>query len=314
LVSQVLVARQKAKIKRLTKTFLTLSLEDVASRAGLENSKEAEKYLVSMVESGEIFAKISHKDGMVKFGTKPEKYNSVEMLRKLEKHVGGIIEVTDRIDQLDEEILMDKEYRRKIATGEAGRSTRGLRPEPGLPEHPLDLIGEDDEDFGISDTYMPMSSTKRKLPFGGRFKSSSTPTASTVKSGNEGVDSNVPPPSNPAAASNSATKMDTEFLWSSSTTTACTAASNSAAASIPAAAPIHPATVSNSTTEMASEGLVAGIQNYAEAFNSLQGAVSNSADQPIPQPMVTSTDGNSANCSEADSVSIQETDENNETL
>ena len=167
---------------------------------------------------------------------------------------------------------------------------------------------------------MPMSSTKRKLPFGGRFKSSSTPTASTVKSGNEGVDSNVPPPSNPAAASNtaaasnSATKMDTEFLWTSSTTTACTAASNSAAASIPAAAPIHPATVSNSTTEMASEGLVAGIQNYAEAFNSLQGAVSNSADQPIPQPMVTSTDGNSANCSEADSVSIQETDENNETL
>ena len=83
---------------RLTKTFLTLSLEDVASRAGLENSKEAEKYLVSMVESGEIFAKISHKDGMVKFGTKPEKYNSVEMLRKLEKHVAGIIDVTDRID------------------------------------------------------------------------------------------------------------------------------------------------------------------------------------------------------------------------
>ena len=82
----------------MTKTFLTLSLEDVASRAGLENSKEAEKYLVSMVESGEIFAKISHKDGMVKFGTKPEKYNSVEMLRKLEKHVAGIIDVTDRID------------------------------------------------------------------------------------------------------------------------------------------------------------------------------------------------------------------------
>ena len=52
-----------------------------------------------MVESGEIFAKISHKDGMVKFGTKPEKYNSVAMLRNLEKHVTGIIDVTDRIDR-----------------------------------------------------------------------------------------------------------------------------------------------------------------------------------------------------------------------
>ena len=162
-------------------------------------------------------------------------------------------------------------------------------------------LGEDDEDFGISDTYMPMTSSKRKLPFGGRFKSSSTPTTSTAAS-------------NPAAASNSATNMAAEFIWSSSTTTASTAASNSAAASIPAAAPIHPTTVSNSTTEMSSEGLVPGIQNYAEAFNSLQDAVSNSADQPDPQPMVTSTDGNSANCSEADSVSIQETDENNETL
>ena len=141
-------------------------------------------------------------------------------------------------------------------------------------------LGEDDEDFGISDTYMPMTSSKRKLPFGGRFKSSSTPTASTAAS-------------NPAAASNSATNMAAEFIWSSSTTTASTAASNSAAASIPAAAPIHPTMVSNSTTEMSSEGLVAGIENYAEAFNSLQDPVSNS-DQPDPQPMITSTDGNSA--------------------
>ena len=39
--------------------------------------------------------------------------------------------------ELDEEILMDKEYRRKIATGEAGRIARGVRPE--LPEQPLSL-------------------------------------------------------------------------------------------------------------------------------------------------------------------------------
>ena len=148
-------------------------------------------------------------------------------------------------------------------------------------------LGEDDEDFGISDTYMPMTSSKRKLPFGGRFKSSSTPTASTAAS-------NPAAASNSAAASNIATNMAAEFIWSSSTPTASTVASNSAAASIPAAAPIHPTTVSNSTTEMSSEGLVPGIQNYAEAFNSLQDAVSNSADQPDPQPMITSTDGNSA--------------------
>lgn len=153
------------------------------------------------------------------------------------------------------------------------------------------LLPLDEEDFGISDTYMPMSSSKRKLPFGGRFKSSSTPTASAAAS-------------NPPAASNSATKEDAAFTWTPFTRTASTAASISA-------------TVSNSTTEMDDEGFNSNVpppHDYAEAFNSLQDAVSNSADQPTPQPMVTSTDGNGANCSEADSVSIQETDENNETL
>ena len=42
-----------------------------------------------MIESGAIYAQISHKDGMVKFGTKPEKYDNLEALRKLEKHIKG---------------------------------------------------------------------------------------------------------------------------------------------------------------------------------------------------------------------------------
>jgi len=50
-------------IRRLTKTFLTLSLADVASRAGLSGPNEAEKWLVIMIEEGSIFASISQKDG-----------------------------------------------------------------------------------------------------------------------------------------------------------------------------------------------------------------------------------------------------------
>ena len=63
LVAQVVVARQKTSIKRLTKTFLTLSLEDVASRVGMNSPAEAERQLVSMIEEGSIFARISQKDG-----------------------------------------------------------------------------------------------------------------------------------------------------------------------------------------------------------------------------------------------------------
>lgn len=63
LTAQVAVAKQKTSIKRLTKTFLTLSFEDVASKVGLASPKEAEKQLVTMIEEGSIFAKISQKDG-----------------------------------------------------------------------------------------------------------------------------------------------------------------------------------------------------------------------------------------------------------
>ena len=63
LVAQVVVAKQKTSIKRLTKTFLTLSLEDVAARVGIDSPAEAERQLVSMIEEGSIFARISQKDG-----------------------------------------------------------------------------------------------------------------------------------------------------------------------------------------------------------------------------------------------------------
>lgn len=49
LVKQVLNSLYKKNIQRLTNTFLTLSLSDVASRVKLPGPADAEKYLVNMV-------------------------------------------------------------------------------------------------------------------------------------------------------------------------------------------------------------------------------------------------------------------------
>lgn len=51
LVKQVLSYLYKKNIQRLTKTFLTLSLSDVASRVQLAGPSEAEKYILNMVNS-----------------------------------------------------------------------------------------------------------------------------------------------------------------------------------------------------------------------------------------------------------------------
>ena len=63
LVNQVAISQTKSNIKRLTKTFVTLSLNDVASRIGLNSPDEAERQIVAMIEEGSIHARISQRDG-----------------------------------------------------------------------------------------------------------------------------------------------------------------------------------------------------------------------------------------------------------
>lgn len=49
IVQQVLSFLYKKNIQRLTNTFLTLSLSDVASRVNLSGPAEAEEYILKMV-------------------------------------------------------------------------------------------------------------------------------------------------------------------------------------------------------------------------------------------------------------------------
>lgn len=49
LVKQVSSVLYKKNIQRLTKTFLTLSLTDVASRVGLPGPADAERFILHMV-------------------------------------------------------------------------------------------------------------------------------------------------------------------------------------------------------------------------------------------------------------------------
>lgn len=73
LVKQVRGAHMRVLIRKLTRTFLTLSLEDVGRRAvvsggsGGDIAGEAERVVLEMIAGGGICAKINQKDGMVKF-------------------------------------------------------------------------------------------------------------------------------------------------------------------------------------------------------------------------------------------------------
>jgi hypothetical protein len=50
-------------IKKLTSTYITLSLEDIKTSTGLANIKVTEKLLLKMVSQGEIKARINQQTG-----------------------------------------------------------------------------------------------------------------------------------------------------------------------------------------------------------------------------------------------------------
>lgn len=85
LIKQCLTQVHKRNIQRLTKTFLTLPLRDVANYVGLASEREAETYILNMIDDGEISATIDQKDSMVVFKDNTEKYDSVTIFQKLQE-------------------------------------------------------------------------------------------------------------------------------------------------------------------------------------------------------------------------------------
>ncbi|XP_055533819.1 COP9 signalosome complex subunit 3 [Wyeomyia smithii] len=113
LVKQVVSSLYKKNIQRLTKTFLTLSLADVASRVQLSGPAEAEKYILNMIKSGEIFASINQKDGMVVFKDDPEKYDSPDMFNKVQHEISRVMDLNKQILKMEEDIMLNPVYIKK---------------------------------------------------------------------------------------------------------------------------------------------------------------------------------------------------------
>ncbi|CAH1794239.1 unnamed protein product [Owenia fusiformis] len=113
LVKQCITSLYKKNIQRLTKTFLTLSLADMANRVELSGPKEAEKYVLNMIEDGEIYATINQKDGMVSFHDNPEKYNSTSMLSHIDAEMQKCIQLEAKVKEMDRDIAVNPQYVQK---------------------------------------------------------------------------------------------------------------------------------------------------------------------------------------------------------
>jgi len=121
LVKQVRQSLYKDNIAKLTKTYLTLSLKNISDVARIQDVKEVERRVLSMIRRGQVFAKINQKDGMVSFSENPTQYNGNSNLTYLDTNIYNIMKIEHDVRRMDEKISTSQQYIQKILQSERGR-------------------------------------------------------------------------------------------------------------------------------------------------------------------------------------------------
>lgn len=114
LVKQVLSSMRRHKILTLTKTYLTLSLAEIAAEAGIQGDHaEAEAILFDMISENEIQARIDQRTGNVSF--EDAENLDMDMMQTLQGKLGQIMELSQRISGFEQEVVTSESYVRKTS-------------------------------------------------------------------------------------------------------------------------------------------------------------------------------------------------------
>lgn len=114
---------RRHKIQTLTKTYLTLSLAEIAKEVGMEETQtaEAEALVFDMICENEIKASIDQTTGNVSFEDDENELDAV-MVQKLQGKLGQILELSQRISTFEQEVVTSESYIRKTSVLEGDRS------------------------------------------------------------------------------------------------------------------------------------------------------------------------------------------------
>ncbi|KYR02941.1 proteasome component region PCI domain-containing protein [Tieghemostelium lacteum] len=113
LVNLAIKSITRRNIKKLTQTFMTLSIRDISEKVGLPPAK-TEQFVLKMIEDKEIFATINQKDGMVSFNENPEDFSGPQTLLNLEKHIQKVAQLESVIRSVDETLTLSTPFLKKL--------------------------------------------------------------------------------------------------------------------------------------------------------------------------------------------------------
>ena len=119
-------------VARLTRTYLTLSLDDIAKQAGLAGgAAAAERAIVGMIGDDEIRATVSQADGAVSFhDASGDLFSTSSFSAKLVSCVEEAQEMSERLRRADESVRSDRAFiarQAEASHGSLGGSLRGMR-------------------------------------------------------------------------------------------------------------------------------------------------------------------------------------------
>ncbi|EFA84422.1 proteasome component region PCI domain-containing protein [Heterostelium album PN500] len=113
----------RRNIKKLTQTFMTLSIRDIADNVKLSPA-DAEAIVLKMIEDGEIFATISQKDGMVTFHENPQSFSGHSILNELEQQINGVVSLETKLRAIDEQFSVSTPYLKRLLNAEKKMSSQ----------------------------------------------------------------------------------------------------------------------------------------------------------------------------------------------
>ncbi|PNW71934.1 hypothetical protein CHLRE_16g671100v5 [Chlamydomonas reinhardtii] len=140
LVKQVVASLTVRSVQRLTQTFLTLPLADIAASAGLAGAAEAEEHILRMVAAGQIHAKIDGRTGMVRFADETRSsgqagsssaaaaggsWDNVAGVAALDERLRQVLELNKRLQQAHDMVSQDRAYLSKVTARERSKYDLG---------------------------------------------------------------------------------------------------------------------------------------------------------------------------------------------
>lgn len=125
LVMQVLASLKQRRVLKLTNTFLTLSLADIAEKAELESPAAAEAELLSMIQDGKLRATIDQRVGMVTFGGEGQAYATPAEVSRLTQRIATATDVARHFSSLSKTVEVSDEYLERKITSQSADAGQG---------------------------------------------------------------------------------------------------------------------------------------------------------------------------------------------